>query len=335
MPRQARIDAPGALHHVIVRGIERRKIFLDPSDYEALLRRCAQILPETATPCYAWALLPNHVHLLLRSGKVPLATVMRRLLTGYAVAFNRKYRRHGHLFQNRYKSILCQEEPYLLELVRYIHLNPLRSRLVVSLEELAAYPYGGHSVLLGHGQRAWQDSEYVLRLFAPTRRAARRRYLRFVQEGERQGRRPELIGGGLRRSLQGWTEAGGRRRDREGRVMADERILGEGAFVVATLRAAEEILTRRTALRRQGYNLPRLVQRVCEGWGVEKGALCSRQRTRRLAEARSVFCYWAVEELGESGTAVARMLGVTQPAVCQAVARGRKFIQEQGYRLEE
>ncbi len=130
MPRKARIDAPGALHHIIVRGIERRNIFLDDVDRENFLARLGAVIEDTQTACFAWALIPNHVHLLLRTGDGPISRVMQRLLTGYAVSFNRRHRRHGHLFQNRYKSILCQEDAYLLELVRYIHLNPLRAKMV-------------------------------------------------------------------------------------------------------------------------------------------------------------------------------------------------------------
>ena len=124
MPRKARIDAPGALHHVIARGIEKRDIFRDDYDRNNFLERLGKVIDESETLCFALALLPNHVHLLFKTGLTPIATVMRRLLTGYAVSFNRRHRRHGHLFQNRYKSILCQEEVYLKELVRYIHLNP-------------------------------------------------------------------------------------------------------------------------------------------------------------------------------------------------------------------
>jgi len=125
MPRSARLDAPGVLHHIMIRGIERRKIFLNERDYENFLERLETLLPETKTACYAWALLPNHAHLLFCTGAVPLARLMRRLLTGYAVSFNRRHKRHGHLFQNRYKSIICQEDAYLRELVRYIHLWPI------------------------------------------------------------------------------------------------------------------------------------------------------------------------------------------------------------------
>ena len=171
MPRQARIDAPGALHHIIIRGIERKKIFKDTVDRNDFLERLEKIFTETSTPCFAWALMSNHVHLLVRTGKAPIATLMRRLLTGYALFFNRRHRRHGQLFQNRYKSILCQEDPYLLELVRYIHLNPLRAGIVPDLKHLDKHSYTGHATLLGNQQTSWQDVDYILRLFSPKRKS--------------------------------------------------------------------------------------------------------------------------------------------------------------------
>ena len=136
MPRLDRLDAPGVFHHIIIRGIERRKIFRDNRDRENLLERLGKLLLETKTGCYAWAFLPNPAYFLLRRGEVPLATLMRRLLTGYVVSFNRRHKRHGHLLQNRYKSIVCQGETYLQELVRYIHLNPLRAGVVSNLAAL-------------------------------------------------------------------------------------------------------------------------------------------------------------------------------------------------------
>jgi putative transposase len=139
MPRKTGIDAPGALHHIIVRGIERKKIFKDDDDRLKFLERLGSILLDTKTQCLAWSIIPNHFHLLLRTGPTPISLVMRRLLTGYAIYFNRRYHRSGHLFQNRYKSVLCQEDTYLLELVRYIHLNPLRAKLVKKYKELQTY----------------------------------------------------------------------------------------------------------------------------------------------------------------------------------------------------
>jgi REP element-mobilizing transposase RayT len=136
-------------HLTGARGIERRKLFLDDADRQSFLDRLAVILEETQTQCYAWALIPNHFHLLLRTGPTPLGKVMRRLMTGYAVTFNKRHKRAGHLFQNRYKSVVCEEDSYLLELIRYIHLNPLRAKLIQDLNELDKYPWSGHSAILG------------------------------------------------------------------------------------------------------------------------------------------------------------------------------------------
>ena len=104
MPRLARLDAPGVIHHVMIRGIERRSIFRDNKDRDYMIDRFADLLPATKTACYAWAFLSSHAHFLLRSGDTGLPTLMQRLLTGYAIGFNRRHRRHGQLFQNRYPS---------------------------------------------------------------------------------------------------------------------------------------------------------------------------------------------------------------------------------------
>jgi REP element-mobilizing transposase RayT len=183
MPRKARIDAPGALHHIIVRGIEGRQIFSDDQDRDNFVERLGDIVTETQTGCFAWALIPNHAHILLRTGQTPLATVMRRLLTGYAISYNRRHRRHGHLFQNRYKSILCQEDTYLLELVRYIHLNPLRAKIVKTLTDSDKFPYCGHSALMGKIKRNFQDTDYILRLFGEKVSGARKAYRIYVKKG--------------------------------------------------------------------------------------------------------------------------------------------------------
>ena len=123
MPRSARLDAPGVLHHVMGRGIERKEIFYNDIDRNDFIARLASLVDEDAMEIYAWVLMPNHFHLLCKTKNFPLASTMRRLLTGYVVNFNKRHKRYGHLFQNRYKSIVCQEDIYLKELVRYIHLN--------------------------------------------------------------------------------------------------------------------------------------------------------------------------------------------------------------------
>ena len=133
----------------MARGIERREVFRDDKDRNSFLERLAIILEETQSQCYSLSLIPNHFHLLIRTGTTPLSKVMRRLMTGHAVTFNKRHKRSGHLFQNRYKSIICEEDLYLLELIRYIHLNPLRAKLVQDLKELDKYPWTGHSAILG------------------------------------------------------------------------------------------------------------------------------------------------------------------------------------------
>ncbi len=139
MARRARLDAEGTLHHVIIRGIEKKVIFADDIDREGFIKRMGQLALETGTKIFAFSLMSNHAHVLLRSGPLGLPQYMRGLLTGYAQSYNRRHKRRGYLFQNRYKSIICDEEVYFQELVRYIHLNPLRAGLVRKLKELDGY----------------------------------------------------------------------------------------------------------------------------------------------------------------------------------------------------
>lgn len=254
MPRQSRIDAPGALHHIIVRGIEHRKIFDDDQDGESFIDRLGTILEQTGTQCCAWALIPNHFHLLLRTGSAPIATVMRRLLTGHAVSFNRRHRRSGHLFQNRYKSILCQENAYQIELVRYIHLNPLRAKLVADMDALDKYPYGGHTTVMGTHAHPWQNAHEVLQNFGKKTGAARKRYRAFVEKGIGHGKRNDLTGGGLIRSAGGWTAVKALRAA-DTHEKSDERILGDGAFVERILSESQEALDKRYALKAKGVTV--------------------------------------------------------------------------------
>jgi len=193
---------------------------------------------------------------------------MRRLLTGYAVSFNRRHHRHGQLFQNRYKSILCQEDLYLLELVRYIHLNPLRARLVDDLKVLDTYTYCGHSVMMGKHDRPWQDTDYIFRFYGSKRLSARRRYREYVQMGIGDGRKPELVGGGLVRSAGGWSAVKDLRKGAE-RIKGDERILGDGQFVESALKEARENLERKYRLQAEGCDFKWLVDRVAQQLGLD------------------------------------------------------------------
>ena len=332
MPRQSRIDAPGALHHVIVRGIERRNIFRDDQDRYNFLERMGALVEGTATVCYAWALIPNHFHLLLRTGAAPIATFMRRLLTGHAVSFNRRHRRHGHLFQNRYKSILCQEESYLLELVRYIHLNPLRAKLVADMDALGKYPFCGHGVIMGKHARGWQEIDTVLAYFGKRVGSARRSYRAFVTKGIEQGRRWDLTGGGLIRSVGGWAAVKALKKEKV-HVKSDERVLGDGDFVEKILSRSRERYERQYALKASGIDLDNVAARVAELLGMDIEQVWAPGKFRPQVLARSLLCYWAVRELGESMTAMARRLGISTPAVSKAVARGAVIAEQNGYKI--
>lgn len=332
MPRQARIDTSGALHHVIVRGIERRKIFKDDQDRHVFLKRLGSILELTQTQCYAWALIPNHFHLLLRTGIDPIATVMRRLLTGHAVYFNRRYKRHGHLLQNRYKSILCQEDSYFLELIRYIHLNPLRAGLVSDLDHLGKYPFSGHSVIMGKCAQDWQDGEAVLAHFGERRISARNRYKAFIAKGIDQGRRPDLVGGGLIRSTGGWAAVRDMRKAKI-HVKSDERILGDSDFVLQILSQANESLERKYGLKLKGVDLDYIAQKVAGLLGMPVDDVWLEGKYKHLVKARSLICYWAVRELGMSTVSLALKFNISDVAVGKSVQRGVGIAEKEGYNL--
>jgi REP element-mobilizing transposase RayT len=325
MPRKARIDAPGALHHIICRGIERRKIFRNDTDRDDFIARLAGILIETNTACYAWSLPSNHLHLLLRTGNASIAGIMRRVLTGYAVSFNRRYRRNGHLFQNRYKSILCQEDNYLLELVRYIHLNPLRAKLVGSIDELDAYAYSGHSVLMGRNKAEWQDINKVLGMFGNKEGSARRNYRNFVEKGVEMGRRPDLIGGGLIRSAGGWqaVKALGKNKIH---LKGDERILGDSDFVLDVLKEQKERMEHRFYLHEQGIDFDKVLERVSELFSLSRREILYPSRQRQRVLARSVLSYWAVRDLGLSGAELSQWIGIGQSAISRAIGRGEEIV---------
>jgi putative transposase len=333
MPRLSRLDTPGLLHHVMIRGIERRKIFRDDEDRENFLERLSILLSETKTLCYAWVLMPNHAHFLIRSGPSGISLLMRRLLTGYAIYFNRRHRRHGQLFQNRFKSIICQEDAYLQELVRYIHLNPLRAKIVQDLNALDGYRYSGHGVLMGKVEMKWQDAEFVLGCFSRSLSGGRKKYRAYVEQGIVLGRRPELVGGGLIRSLGGWKEARKIRLKGQDRIKGDQRILGEGDFVSGVLSESRESFNRKYALRSRGVDFNFILDRASSLFGLEKDYILGRGRQADRVRARDLVCFWSSRELGISLAQLARQFGATSTAISYAVIRGEKLAKEKKYSI--
>ena len=286
MPRQARLDAPGTLHHVMVRGIEGRRIVDDEQDRRTLVTRVGELALATATKVYAWALLTNHPHFLIASGPKGLPFFMRRLLTGYAVRYNLRHRRNGHLFQNRYKSIVCDAESYFTELVRYIHLNPLRVNLVKDLRELERYRYCGHGVITGKQGYEWQDRDYVLGWFGRRRKRGGQSLPGvcpgggFSREETGIGRwRVGAVFGGL---VRGAIVAGEGKRER-----SDERILGSGVFVERVLRETERSIRHRYRGRELHNRVQKLIAAMCQKHKVTVQELRSGSRRGRTAQVRA------------------------------------------------
>ena len=320
MPRQARLDTPGALHHIMVRGINRSDIFDDDEDRSCFLSRLSQNILETQSSLYAWVLMETHVHLLVRSGQQGISALMRKLLTWYAQYYNRRHRRTGHLFENRYRSILCDEETYLLSLVRYIHLNPVRAKVVKTMNELDGYPWSGHRMILAKDENPWMDRAHVLGQFAGTKRKAIREYHRFVQEGLGDGRNPMLTGGGLIRSQGGWSQVLALRRKCE-KELSDERILGSENFIDRVLQEAEERQLRQMKLRRMGRGIEDIIQEECRKRKVSEEELRKGSRRSRVSEARAAIAHRSKEELVISGAEIARYLGVNTSSINRTLAR--------------
>jgi putative transposase len=320
MPRQARLDTPGTLHHVMIRGIERKRIFREDKDREDFVSRLRSLSKKTGTRLLAWSLLNTHAHLLLFSGSAGLSLFMRRLLSGYSQAFNRRHKRNGHLFQNRYKSIICEEEPYLLELVRYIHLNPLRASAVESLGELDQYAWSGHGALIGKGNNDWQEREYVLQQFHRDQKEAIRIYRRFMEEGKDQGRRPGLVGGGLVRSMGGWSQVLSLRSKGEAGEH-DSRILGGGDFVAGILKEADQKLRRYLPIKKREGLMRNVIEKICQAEGVGEQELRLGGKARRVSNVRAKVAWELNREYGIAMAEIARQVGVCTSAIANALRK--------------
>ena len=183
MPRHPRVHAEGLLYHVMARGNDGQKIFLGESDYQAFIEALRTVRQRYPFSLYAYALMPNHFHLLLEVHRFPTARILQSLLTGYARRFNKIHRRRGHLFEGRYKAIVCDRDSYLMELVRYIHLNPVRAKMIKRPGE---WQWSGHGEYLGKENRGLIDSGPVM---GQLRTAAR--YEAFTQDGAKVNYRAE------------------------------------------------------------------------------------------------------------------------------------------------
>jgi REP element-mobilizing transposase RayT len=312
MPRQSRIHFPGSLHHIMARGIYGQDLFMDKEDYETFLTRLNDVFIGSDSSCYAWALMSDHFHLLVKSGETPISVVMRRLLTGHALYFNRRHKRYGHLFHNRYRSILCQEDSYFLQLVRYIHLNPIRTRAVKTIKTLNKYKYAGHAYLLGEQTNDWQDISYPLSWFGKQKNSIKQKYLDYVKEGLREGERSDLTGGRMQSTAGGWKNL------KRQSTLGDRRVLGDSSFVQQVLQQTDETPVPIETIK-ASYDIKQLVYDVCDYYNVPEEDVKSPSKQRHLAPAKSMICYIAVRKLGMKGIEVAQYLDLSNSAVSKLI----------------
>lgn len=322
MPRHARLDISGALHHVMIRGLNKSAIFADDNDRQRFLEKLIDSVIKTKSLIYAFALMDNHVHLLIRSGAEGLSTLMRKQLTWYAIYFNKRHGRTGHLFENRYKSILCQEDAYLLTLVRYIHLNPVRAGIVKDMHSLDRFRWCGHSLIIKKDELPWFDKNLILNQFSTSYKKAVIGYHNFVEEGFTMGRKPELVGGGLVRSLGGWSKVLSLK-GRE-RYKSDERILGNSHFVQEVLKEADERLRRQLKTIASGKTIDNIIDEECSKGNINPNELRNRAVRKHITLCRAKVALRAIAELGLSAAEIARNLGVTTSTITRAIKRLEK-----------
>ena len=316
--RGPRLDAPGALHHVTARGIDHCTIFRAETDRQYLVDGLRRAVNDGGAAVYAWSLLSNHFHVLIRTGPTPLSLLMRRLLTAHAVRFNRRYQRCGHLFQNRFKSVLVLDETYFLELVRYIHLNPLRAGVISTIDELDTYPWTGHRLLMSEGAPSWQSVAAVLSCFGADVAAARVAYRRFVAEGIGQTD-DELDGGGFVRRRKRWQVVEQLRRAREAWAPA-ERVLARPT-TLGNLGAALPVLPPPRAPHALDIDPSVLVERVVQQQEVTAEAVAGAGRDRSISMVRALLSHLLVRHCGLSFNETARVLGMSKWSVRRAVQR--------------
>jgi len=249
--------------------MERRHIFSSAEDKNDFLERLGIGLEQTNSECLAFAIMSNHYHLLIKVSSAPLSHLMSKLLSGYASHYNYRNKRSGYVFQNRFKSILCDADNYLLELIRYLHLNPLKANMIDTVAQLDRYRWTGHAGIMGKQIQSWHNRSAVVHLFGRQRKQAIKRYRDFIKAGINDMTDTDLSGGGLVRSYGGWDSVKELRQDHEVRI-GDERILGDSDFVLAVLKEDELSITKKTEWQRKGWDLKKLINVVCDYFEVKR-----------------------------------------------------------------
>jgi REP element-mobilizing transposase RayT len=302
MPRRARIQCEGLFCHVVVRGVARAPIFADDQDREDLLGRLDRIVPESGARCLAWALIPNHFHLVLATGPTRLSRLMSRIETGYARHFNERHGRVGHLFQNRFLSRPANDDGDLQGLIRYVHRNPVHHGLLPGVDSLATYAWCGHPALLGTAPpRRFHAADVALEAFGPTRASARR-------------------------SLAAWMK-------REPEQVA-EPDLGE-ATVGKRLGSASGARVRESAGLPDVVVVDRIATLLARRLGLADEVLRGPSKIAAAVEARAFTAHLANVHAGASNSAIARVLRVSERSAARASLLGARIAATRAAVVEE
>jgi len=277
--------------------------------------------------------MSNHYHLLIRVGSFPLVNLMSSLLSGFAGHYNRRHQRSGYVFENRYKSILCDEDSYLLELIRYIHLNPIRANIVTNLEHLDKYHWTSHFSIMENTEHAWYSTKEVLTNFGNTRMKAKANYRRFLVNGIQTKNKRNLSGGGLIRSYGCW-EAVLNFRSEHVQCIGDERILGSSEFVQRALAEDELRIKSAVYLRQHGWTLNVLVKNVCNFCEISENILLSKARENNLSRAKSLICFFGAKNLDLTRSELAFRLAISPQAVAKWVKKGQSLCEKENFELK-
>jgi REP element-mobilizing transposase RayT len=307
-------------------------IFCDDLDRAAYVGHLVSIVEPTTTRVLAWALMDNHVHLVVETGSLPLSKLMQRLGTQYVRAFNDRHDRVGHLFQGRFKSILIEEDTHWLAVVRYVHLNPVRAGVVTNVWELADYPWTGHATLVGRQQASFQTVRRVLERFGQDPKVARQALVSWMMA---KGADDPPIDGNTRdrteRASLPCPPASLVERDRG--VHRDARIIGSPVQIQDAIASRSPSLASRIQLARS-WPLDRLISHVCHELSASPSRLREGSRRAEESAARAAIAYLARCYLGMSFSALAPHLGVSAGALGRQVEHGRRAAKERGIHLE-
>jgi putative transposase len=313
MARTKRTEFPGAFYHVLARGNNKQTIFRDEQDYKVYMLYLKKYHKRYKFTLYAYTLMPNHIHLLIETAIIPLSKIMQGIQQSYTYYFHKKYKSVGHIFQGRYKAILCERETYLLELVRYVHLNPVRASLVSNLDD---YPWSSHSIYLGHIDQPFVEKEFIFKIFSENECLAVKKYLQFTGDVVDEGHR-DLFSN-----------------------LVDQIYLGSPEFVRSVKRRINNQIKEDTLDREQDIqylrdknlsisrkrSLPEILKIVSETTKASPESLLSSSKVRKISTIRSLYAFIASRYAGFSNKSLAEFLGRDISNISNMIRKTEKIL---------